>query len=84
VSTIAEFSNSCHTLCNKLLELFAEALEIPSDWFSSRHDQAKGSSGSIMRLLYYPSIKDAAATDEDDIRAGVSFPPFSFTFEPLG
>jgi hypothetical protein len=54
-------------------------LEIPSDWFSSRHDQDKGSSGSIMRLLYYPSIPDAEAGDEDDIRAGVSIssPPSS-------
>ncbi|KAG9829551.1 Clavaminate synthase-like protein, partial [Aureobasidium melanogenum] len=70
VNTVADFSHSCHALCNKLLQLFAEALEIPSDWFSSRHDQAKGPSGSIMRLLYYPSVPDTLAPDEDDIRAG--------------
>jgi hypothetical protein len=26
-----------------------------------------------MRLLYYPSVPDTLAPDEDDIRAGVSF-----------
>ncbi|KAI4717234.1 iron/ascorbate family oxidoreductase [Aureobasidium sp. EXF-10727] len=70
VDTVADFSHSCHALCNKLLQLFAQALEIPSDWFSSRHDQDKGVSGSIMRLLYYPSVPDTLAPDEDDIRAG--------------
>lgn len=77
VTTVADFSNSCHALCNKLLQLFAEALEIPSDWFSSRHDQTKGPSGSIMRLLYYPSVPDTLAPDEDDIRAGVR--PYSIS-----
>jgi isopenicillin N synthase-like dioxygenase len=72
VNTVAGFSHSCHALCNKLLQLFAEALEIAPDWFSSRHDQSKGASGSIMRLLYYPSIPDTLSPDEDDIRAGVS------------
>ncbi|KAI5209794.1 hypothetical protein AUEXF2481DRAFT_30452 [Aureobasidium subglaciale EXF-2481] len=69
-STLADFTNSCHALCNKLLQLFAQALDLPSDWFSSRHDQTKGPSGSIMRLLYYPSVPDTLAPDEDDIRAG--------------
>ncbi|TIA19400.1 iron/ascorbate family oxidoreductase [Aureobasidium pullulans] len=70
VNTVADFSKSCHALCNKILELFAEALDIPSDWFSSRHDQSKGASGTIMRLLYYPSVPDNLAPEEDDIRAG--------------
>ncbi|THW09459.1 iron/ascorbate family oxidoreductase [Aureobasidium pullulans] len=70
VNTVADFSNSCHALCNRILELFAEALDIPSDWFSSRHDQSKGASGTIMRLLYYPSVPDSLAPEEDDIRAG--------------
>jgi len=73
VATVADFSNSCHALCNRILELFAEALDIPSDWFSSRHDQSKGASGTIMRLLYYPSVPDNLAPEEDDIRAGVRF-----------
>ncbi|KAI4737787.1 iron/ascorbate family oxidoreductase [Aureobasidium sp. EXF-12298] len=70
VNTVADFSHSCHALCNRLLQLFAEALEIAPDWFSSRHDQSKGASGSIMRLLYYPSIPDTLPPGEDDIRAG--------------
>lgn len=35
-----------------------------------------------MRLLYYPSVPDTLAPDEDDIRAGVSFRSFSL-FESL-
>jgi isopenicillin N synthase-like dioxygenase len=68
------------------LTLFATALEIPPDWFSSRHDRAKGVSGSITRLLYYPAIPhqtagsntnsggrvegEEQARQDDDIRAG--------------
>ncbi|OCK82339.1 putative oxidoreductase [Lepidopterella palustris CBS 459.81] len=72
-SRIANFANQCHNLCNKLLHLFASALEIPSteggeDWFSLRHDRTKGPSGSVLRLLYYPSIPNPP--DLNDIRAG--------------
>lgn len=47
----------CHVICNKVLTLLAKGLEIsPEDggeqWFETRHDQSKGRSGSILRLLY--------------------------------
>ena len=67
---MAQFANSCNNLCNRILSLFALALDIPGDWFTSRHDQSKGSSGSILRLLYYPSVPDTLAPGDDDIRAG--------------
>ncbi|KAM5473766.1 hypothetical protein MferCBS49748_000730 [Microsporum ferrugineum] len=50
-----------------------EHQEIPSDWFSSRHDASKGPSGSTLRYLYYPSRKSpATATFKHgiDVRAG--------------
>lgn len=53
-----------------MLQLFALALEIPEDWFASRHDQSSGPSGSVLRLLYYPSVPDSSPPDEEDIRAG--------------
>lgn len=42
------------------------------DWFSSRHDQTKGPSGTILRLLYYPHIAANAFSYDasTDIRAG--------------
>ena len=42
------------------------------DWFSSRHDCSKGSSGSILRFLHYPAVKmDESKLDTSvDIRAG--------------
>ncbi|KAF2452639.1 hypothetical protein BDY21DRAFT_405245 [Lineolata rhizophorae] len=72
---IGRFADRCHDLCNKILELFAIGLEIPSSeggssWFSSRHDRSKGPSGSILRLLYYPPLPPTLAPTTDDIRAG--------------
>src|ERR1700742_3841942 len=75
-SSIGQFMNSCHELCNRIHKLFAEGLEIPgssggSTWFSSRHDSSKGPSGRILRLLHYPSIPNAELPDgKTDIRAG--------------
>ncbi|OCK93267.1 Clavaminate synthase-like protein [Cenococcum geophilum 1.58] len=72
-SRMARFADQCHALCDKILQLFGAALEIPSseggaEWFSQRHDRAKGPSGSVLRLLYYPSIP--SPPDQTDIRAG--------------
>ncbi|KAB8360693.1 hypothetical protein FH972_024430 [Carpinus fangiana] len=51
------FFGKCHALCNQILELLAEGLEIPledggKEWFRSRHDQDQSPSGSVLRLLY--------------------------------
>ena len=66
--TIIEFQNLCHELCQRILERFAEALDIERDWFTSRHDRSKGVSGTILRMLYYPEADDVE--DGIDIRAG--------------
>ncbi|KAI9640215.1 hypothetical protein NHQ30_011453 [Ciborinia camelliae] len=69
-----EFQLYCHKLCLKLLTLFAIGLEIDpasggSTWFSSRHHG--GTTGCILRLLYYPSLPPNSDYQPDvDIRAG--------------
>ncbi|KAF2189043.1 Clavaminate synthase-like protein [Zopfia rhizophila CBS 207.26] len=70
---ISRFQTACHTLCNRILTLLATALSIPesyggSRWFAERHDQSKGPSGTIFRLLYYPST--TIPKGGDDVRAG--------------
>jgi len=73
---LSTFFTYCHELCLKVLKLFAIGLAIPasaggSTFFSSRHMAGQGSSGSILRLLYYPSIPETADYKPDvDIRAG--------------
>ncbi|GAB7357971.1 hypothetical protein MBLNU230_g0138t1 [Neophaeotheca triangularis] len=66
--TLLRFQNSCHELSQKLLKLFATALELPSNWFQLRHDRSQGPSGTVFRLLYYPQVGDAQ--QGVDIRAG--------------
>ncbi|KAM3066599.1 hypothetical protein ACMFMF_010105 [Clarireedia jacksonii] len=73
-SELDEFQQYCHKLCLKILTLFAIGLEIDpaaggSSWFASRHHG--DSTGSILRLLHYPSIPAGSDYQPDvDIRAG--------------
>ncbi|KAI9686185.1 MAG: hypothetical protein M1822_003840 [Bathelium mastoideum] len=68
---IRRFSASCHALCNRILRSFARGLEITEeDWFAQRHDQSKGPSGTILRLLYYPALSSDADHAAEDLRAG--------------
>lgn len=73
---LSAFFTYCHELCLRILKLFAIGLAIPasaggSTFFSSRHLAGKGPSGSILRLLHYPSIPDSADYQPDvDVRAG--------------
>jgi isopenicillin N synthase-like dioxygenase len=74
---IDSFVNQCRSLCTRILELFALGLEISPpeggrDWFSPYHDSSRGPSGSVFRLLYYPSLPESEKLEKDqtDIRAG--------------
>lgn len=67
LKTITDFQDSCDDLCRRIFIHFATALNIEQDWFVSRHDRHKGTSGTVLRLLYYPYISNSS---EDDIRAG--------------
>ena len=67
------FVDKCHALCRHILTLLAKGLRIAGDaggssWFSARHD---GPSGSVLRLLFYPSLPDSSDYNpEEDVRAG--------------
>jgi isopenicillin N synthase-like dioxygenase len=47
--------------------------QIPPDFFTTRHDPAAGPTGSILRYLFYPSLKSEATkaySHDKDVRAG--------------
>ncbi|KAF2468947.1 Clavaminate synthase-like protein [Lindgomyces ingoldianus] len=86
---ISRFQASCHTLCTNILALLGNALSIPSShggatWFATRHDQTLGPSGTILRLLYYPST--TAPKDSQSIRAGAhsDYGSLTLLFRPPG
>ncbi|KAF9700466.1 hypothetical protein EKO04_002055 [Ascochyta lentis] len=67
---IQRFQNACHSLCTNILSLLGSALETPDpSYFASRHDQARGPSGTIFRMLYYPHSR-APKEATPSIRAG--------------
>ncbi|RYN42784.1 hypothetical protein AA0113_g6586 [Alternaria arborescens] len=71
---ISRFQSSCHALCTNILSLLNTALQIPDPhYFSTRHDQSLGLSGTIFRMLYYPptlSQGKESTQGETSIRAG--------------
>jgi isopenicillin N synthase-like dioxygenase len=46
------------------LKHLAAALSVPEDWFTSRHEESKGPTGTVFRLLYYPK-------ETNDIEPGI-------------
>ena len=51
------------------MDLFGKALSIQENgWFAERHDLARGPTGSILRLLYYPAVE--MPSSDADVRAG--------------
>ncbi|KAI7181250.1 hypothetical protein D0869_05941 [Hortaea werneckii] len=88
--TLITFQNKCHVLCQTILTHFATALEIEKDWFTSRHDQNIGPSGTVFRLLYYPAAEENPPTGGseagDDIRAGAhsDFGSITLLFQQRG
>ncbi|KAI7228179.1 Clavaminate synthase-like protein, partial [Hortaea werneckii] len=88
--TLVAFQNECHALCQTILTHFATALEIEKDWFTTRHDQSKGPSGTVFRLLYYPAAAENPPTGGsetgDDIRAGAhsDFGSITLLFQQRG
>jgi hypothetical protein len=65
--TLVSFQHQCHSLCQQLFYQLATALQTPQEWFTSRHDQSQGPSGTVFRMLYYPANDDIDGTD---LRAG--------------
>jgi len=79
------FQTACRALCQQILEHFATALGIKCDWFSSRHDETQGPSGTVFRLLYYPQLDNHNAAGED-IRAGAhsDYGSITLLFQQIG
>lgn len=75
---ILRFQLSCHKLCTNILSLLGIALQIPDpEYFTARHDQSQGPSGTIFRMLYYPTTTDSKSPSQTqkeeerlNIRAG--------------
>ncbi|GFF47634.1 UPF0676 protein C1494.01 [Aspergillus udagawae] len=70
---IGQFASLCSKTCNRILKLLALGLQIPNDFFTSRHDPQNGPTGCILRYLYYPSIFSPATSSyqhDVDVRAG--------------
>ncbi|KAK5113735.1 hypothetical protein LTR85_010752 [Meristemomyces frigidus] len=67
-NTLIEFQRKCHRLCQRVLQQFAVGLGIDEHWFTDRHDESRGPSGTMFRLLYYPQVD--GIEDGVDIRAG--------------
>ncbi|KAI7547605.1 Clavaminate synthase-like protein [Hortaea werneckii] len=88
--TLITFQRKCHALCQTILTHFATALEIEKHWFTTRHDQSKGPSGTVFRLLYYPAAEENPPTRGseigDDIRAGAhsDFGSITLLFQQRG
>ncbi|OAL67826.1 oxidoreductase [Trichophyton rubrum] len=67
------FTSLCQKTCARILTLLALGLDIPDNWFSSRHDPSHGPSGSTLRFLYYPSLRCPSTQSFQhgvDVRAG--------------
>ena len=81
---LLDFQHKCHRLCENVLRHFAIALGIDKDWFASRHNQSSGTSGSVLRLLYYPQLDEME--DGVDIRAGAhsDFGSITLLFQQAG
>lgn len=60
------FLDSCIALSERVLEAFAESLELPRDFFVDTHDQHD----HTLRLLHYPPIPAPDERDGDNLRAG--------------
>ncbi|KAJ5496743.1 hypothetical protein N7463_008730 [Penicillium fimorum] len=70
---INDFGELCNKTCTRILTLLALGLEIPENFFTARHDPTTGTTGSILRYLYYPSIfspTTATYKHDKDVRAG--------------
>ncbi|HEY9621154.1 MAG TPA: 2-oxoglutarate and iron-dependent oxygenase domain-containing protein [Crinalium sp.] len=63
-STALEFYDACTHLANQILTAMAIALQLPSDFFTLRHDEQQ----HTLRLLHYPPLP--ADLLNDQVRAG--------------
>jgi isopenicillin N synthase-like dioxygenase len=63
-TSILAFYDSCTELANTVLQAYALALELPEDFFITRHNQQN----HTLRLLHYPSLQTPPKSGQ--VRAG--------------
>ncbi|MEH1971940.1 MAG: 2-oxoglutarate and iron-dependent oxygenase domain-containing protein [Nostoc sp.] len=63
-ASIATFYDSCTELANTILQAFALALELPENYFTTRHNQQN----HTLRLLHYPPLQTPPKPEQ--VRAG--------------
>ena len=61
---IVEFFEACTEVANRVLEAFAVALELPTDFFAKNHDQ----NHHTLRSLHYPPLQNSPKPKQ--VRAG--------------
>lgn len=61
---VMEFWDACVEVADKILQAFALALQVPEDFFASRHDQQN----HTLRLLHYPPLQRSPKPEQ--VRAG--------------
>ncbi|KAK3373794.1 hypothetical protein B0T24DRAFT_275487 [Lasiosphaeria ovina] len=67
---VGAFRDLCYQMCLKINTLLGIGLQVdPPDFFTAAHLREKGTSGTILRFLYYPPLADTSA-DREDVRAG--------------
>ncbi|KAL4796005.1 putative oxidoreductase [Aspergillus venezuelensis] len=70
---VAHFIDLCNKTCARILSLLALGLKISPSFFTEAHDPKQGSTGCILRYLYYPSVSAPSTKSYDhetDVRAG--------------
>ncbi|TLD14441.1 hypothetical protein PspLS_11161, partial [Pyricularia sp. CBS 133598] len=68
---IGAFFDHCYRLALRLNTLLGIGLATdPPSFFRDAHLRERGPSGSILRMLHYPPLGDAAGASADDVRAG--------------
>ncbi|GAA5858126.1 hypothetical protein JCM8547_005662 [Rhodosporidiobolus lusitaniae] len=64
-ATLEGFHKATYELMNILLDAFSVALELPQDYFRSRHEQGQNTMG----LINYPPVPVSSASNAADARA---------------
>ncbi|GAA5900159.1 hypothetical protein JCM8208_002034 [Rhodotorula glutinis] len=77
---LAAFQHACFSICQRLLQAFAVALDLPVDFFTSQH-HAGAESRSILRFLHYPSIPAGATVDPNRAGAHTDYGSLTLLFQ---
>ena len=60
---VLAFERRCWEVAMQLLSCFAEKLDLPVDFFTTRHDPERAGYSSTLRMLHYPAVPQEAPGD---------------------